>query len=369
MLAPMRLFSAACRRAVLACSLIVLPALTASSFSHAQGVSIESATEAQKKEAQTHYERGAKAFDQKKYEDAFNAFAASYGVVKSPNAHMMMARALIGLGRNARAYNELVVVEDEAAGNAKYAATAERSKELRAEAGQKVAVLTIKLVGEKAGPVRVMVGDELAPIERTWATDPGKLTIKAFVNDQQTDAKEVDAPAGKEQVVELKVGDVKGPTVVSPPPPGTAPPPVATPPAVAPRREEPEKPRSPAATGLLIGGTAVTLLGLGGMGIGAGFYFASKEEHDYLSDPEQSGCRVEGEATVCPESLAERIEAGNDNQLNAQIAVGVGGALTAIGVGMLIGGGVLAGSPKSSSDTATVRVVPGIGSLLIQGEF
>ncbi|MBL9027657.1 MAG: hypothetical protein JNL21_36030 [Myxococcales bacterium] len=359
-------FVSACRRTLLACSLVVAPMLTVVSSSHAQGVSIESATDAQKKEAQSHYERGAKAFDQKKYEDAFNSFAASYGVVRSPNAHMMMARALMGLGRHARAYNELVVVEEEGAGNPKYAPTVERSKELRAEAGQKVAVVTIKLVGEKAGPVRVLIGDQLAPIDRAFAVEPGALSIKAFVSDQQTDSKQLDVPAGQAQVVELKVGETRPPPVVAPPPKPGEPAPVAPPPVVPPPPEEEQAPRSPAATGLLIGGTAVTLLGLGGMAVGAGFYFASKEDHDFLSDPEQSGCRTEGDRTVCPESLAERIDAGRENQRNAQIAVAVGGGLTAIGVGMLIGGGVLT---RGTSESASVRVLPGIGSLMIDGVF
>lgn len=359
-------FSSACRRTLLACSLLVAPILTVSSPARAQGVPIETATDAQKKEAQGLYERGAKAFDQKRYEDAFNAFASSYGVVRSPNAHMMMARALLGLGRFARAYNELAVVEEEGAGNPKYAPTVERSKELRAEAAQKVAVITIKLVGEKAGPVRVFIGDQLAPIDRAFAVEPGALAIKALVNEAQTDAKQVDVPAGQAQVVELKVGEVKPPPSATPAPTPTAPPAVPPPPVLPPKEEEPQ--RSPAASGLLISGTVVSLLGLGGMAVGAGFYFASKEDHDFLSDPEQSGCRSEGERTICPESLADRIESGQESQRNAQIAVAVGGGVTAIGVGLLIAGGVLTrGAPPE--ETASVRVLPGLGSLVVEGVF
>ncbi len=374
------LLSKACPRALLAVTLFCLPVVALPEVALAQGVAIETATDAQKKEAQSHYERGAKAFDQKRYEDAFNAFAASYGVVKSPNAHMMMARALMGLGRHVRAYNELYVAEQESTGNPKYATTLERCKELRAEAGQKVAVLNIKLVGEKAGPVRITVGPapgaaanasatELAPVERPFAVEPGKLTIKAFVSDQQKDVKEIDVPAGKEQPVELTVGPLAQPGAPVPAVAPTVAPPANQPAPVVPVRDEPEEPRSPAATGLLIGGTVVSLLGLGGMAVGAGLYFAAKEDHDFLMDPE-NGCRAEGEQTVCPDSYQDRIDAGVDNQQAAQIAVGVGGAVTAIGVGMLIGGGVLAGAPKDRSGKgAPVRVGVGPTSAWLEGEF
>lgn len=363
----MATFRTVSSRWLLAGSLVALSLVAVPCVANAQGVAIEQATDAQKKEAQGHYDRGARAFDQKKYEDAFNAFAASYGVVKSPNAHMMMARALMGLGRFARAYNELTVVEEEATGNPKYAATLERSKELRAEALPKVSVITVKLVGQKSGPVRVTAGDALIPIDRAHAIDPGKITVKALVNDSQTDAKEVDAASGKEQVVELKVGDTAPPPVVAPPVGPVGPQPVQPPPPVTPPDED-ETPRSPAATGLLIGGTAVSLLGLGGMAVGAGFYFAAKEDHDFLMDPEQSGCRVDGDSTICPESLQDRIDAGETNQRNAAIAVGVGGGVTAIGLGLLIAGGVLAGSPKSD-DTASVQLDVGLGSLGLRGAF
>jgi hypothetical protein len=361
--------SKACPRALLAVTLFCIPVVTLPEVALAQGVGIETATDAQKKEAQSHYERGAKAFDQKRFEEAFNAFAASYGVVKSPNAHMMMARALMGLGRNVRAYNELYVAEQESQGNPKYATTLERCKELRAEAGQKVAVVNIKLVGEKSGPVRITAGNELLPVERPYALEPGKLTIKAFVSDQQKDVKEVDVPAGKEQPVELTVGPLPQPGMPAQPIAPTVAPPSNQPPPVVPAKEEPEEPRSPAATGLLIGGTVVSLLGLGGMAVGAGLYFAAKEDHDFLSDPE-NGCHAEGEQTVCPESYQDRIDSGQDNQKAAGIAVGVGGAVTAIGIGMLIGGGVLAGAPKDrSGKAAPVRIGVGPTSLWIEGEY
>lgn len=372
--------SKACPRALLALTLFGLPVMAFTEVALAQGVSIETATDAQKKEAQSHYERGAKAFDQKRFEEAFNAFAASYGVVKSPNAHMMMARALMGLGRNVRAYNELYIAEQESVGNPKYATTLDRCKELRAEAAQKVAVVNIKLVGEKAGPVRITAvsasspsanasGGELLPVERPYALEPGKLTIKAFVSDQQKDVKEIDVPAGKEQPVELTVGPLPQPGAPIQPVAPTVAPPANQPPPYVPPRDEPEEPRAPAATGLLIGGTVVSLLGLGGMAVGAGLYFAAKEDHDFLSDP-ANGCRAEGEQTVCPQSYQDRIDSGQDNQTAAAIAVGVGGGVTAIGVGMLIAGGVLAGSPKDrSGKAAPVRVGFGPTSAWLEGEF
>jgi hypothetical protein len=371
MLPDMGLSATSTARYALVVLVALCPVVGSVTGAAAQGVSIDVATDAQKKEAQSHYDRGARAFDAKKFEDAFNAFAASYGVVKSPNAHMMMARSLMALGRNARAYNELGLVEDEARGNPKYAQTLERTKELRAEAAQKIAVVTVKLVGERTGPVRVTINDQLVPVERPFGLEPGKLVVKSVVNDKPGESKEVDVSAGKAETVEIRVGaDAKTPPV----PAATAPAPTATttaaptvPPPTAPPPEQ--TPRSPAGTGLLIGGTAVGLLGLGGMAIGAGFYFAAQDNYDYLQDTRQSGCIQQGGGFVCPERAQERIDAGKDNQQAAGIAVGVGSAVTAVGLGMLIAGGVLVSAPAEQAKAPAVRVGAGAGSVWVGGEF
>ncbi len=355
------------RRLLLVAALVACPVTLSASVARAQGASIENATDQQKKDAQVQYERGARAYDAKRYEEAFTAFAASYAVVRSPNAHMMLARCLTSLGRNARAYNELVAVEKEAAGNPKYASTLERSKELRAEAAQKVVVLTIKLVGEAPGPVRVTVGDVLAPVETPYAVEPGKISVKAIVAEQPVDAKDVDGAAGQSHAVELKVGEIKPLKPMGPP---TVAPPVGDPvvaPPVAPPPEKPAPEPSGTSTGLLVGGAAIGLLGLGGVGMGAAFYYTAVRELDYLEDPAASGCQPDGSRVRCPGHTEGRIEAGKDNQQAAGIAVGVGAALTAIGVGMMIGGGVLAGPPKNGRDSVSLRVGP--GGAWLTGEF
>jgi hypothetical protein len=81
--------------------LVVLFVMLSSFVAHAEGVPVEQATKEQKEAAQTAYLAGREAYDGRQFVDALAAFRESYGVVASPNTHLMIAHTLRELGRNA----------------------------------------------------------------------------------------------------------------------------------------------------------------------------------------------------------------------------------------------------------------------------
>ena len=68
---------------------------------------VAAATPAEKSEASNLYAAAMADFEKDALDNALKGFRDSYGVVKSPNSHFMIARTLARLGRNVEAYEEL----------------------------------------------------------------------------------------------------------------------------------------------------------------------------------------------------------------------------------------------------------------------
>jgi hypothetical protein len=350
------------RHVVLA--LCPLFALSMSSFAHAGGgVDITQATDQQKKDAQDHYQKGAKAFEGRKFDEAYTEFSASYDVVRSPNAHMMMARALLELGQAARAYNELGLVEDESQGQDKYKSTIEKSQSLRAEAAKKIAVVTLKLSGDKTGPLQITIDDLTAPVDRPYGISPGKAVARAYRSGKMRDTEELVLKAGDEKTVELDLG----PADVEPPKPVLDKPA----PLVAPKKRA-EPVDSSAGSGLVVSGAIITALGVSGMGVGGALYKLSSDDYDALVQ-QCGGDPAKGDATSCGTSKAvsDLRDSGKEKQTFAIAALVAGGATTALGLGLLMGGAVVSHDASKAADTARVDVdvKVGPGAVWVTGTF
>jgi hypothetical protein len=162
-------------------------------FARAQstpGVPVAEATDDQKTQAADAFKQGRSSFDDRRFVDALSAFRKSYGVVASPNTHLMIAHTLRELGRAAEAYDEFAAVAEEAQRAAKADPKYEEAVKLALEEQQllreKVGLVTLEVVG--ADPdASLSVGGRKIPREN-WgkpvAVDPGTATFLLTTTDK-----------------------------------------------------------------------------------------------------------------------------------------------------------------------------------------
>jgi hypothetical protein len=100
----MRSLARAMRLHVAHCALSAT--LLASSIATASGVTPGDASQAQKTEAMAHFTAGKQAIEQKNWEKAALELRASLEVVDSPNARLVLARALRDSGSLGEAWGE-----------------------------------------------------------------------------------------------------------------------------------------------------------------------------------------------------------------------------------------------------------------------
>lgn len=324
---------------LVACALLAalaVPSFVTREASAAPGAAVQDATPAQKKEAQAHYEKGAKLFEQKKFAEARDAFQASYDVVASPNAHMMLARSLIESGDPARAYRELGVAEEEAKSHERYAATLEKVRSLRTEVKPAIALVRVTLVGAAPSALHtVRIGDASVAQGEVRAVMPGLVRVEVLDGTTVMKTQDVELTAGTEKTVSIDV---------TPPPPPPVVAPVVPPPPV-------KQTSSSSRTVYLVSGGIIGAIGLAGIGAGTGLYLMAKNDHQELQDACGSGGKH------CPPGSDDQIEDGRDRQAWGVIAWVAGGATTSLGVGLLIAG--LTKSDADEPDDVAVDVGPG----------
>src|SRR5688572_2312699 len=136
-----------CTRLLLAaCLCVVSPAWA--------GSDLESATDADKAKASTHYTQGIASFQAGDTTGALAEFELSYQAVKSPNSHLMVGKALIDLGRYVEAHRALAdtIAEAEQAEalDPKYAQTKLAAREELARVEAQVVKLKLTLSGVQA---------------------------------------------------------------------------------------------------------------------------------------------------------------------------------------------------------------------------
>ncbi|NUP12713.1 MAG: hypothetical protein HOW73_42275 [Polyangiaceae bacterium] len=326
------------RARVLGCAVAcagVLVALAPRASFAGPGVSVQDATPAQKKEAQNLYEKGAKAFEQKKYDEAVIAFQGSYDVVKSPNAHMMLGRALVETNQLPRAYAELAVAEEEAKESERYAQTLDKIRSLRSDLAKKVALVRVKVVGAPAGQVlTARAADKPCAIDQDCVVVPGMVRVEVLEGTTVKATKDLLIAAGATENVQIDLTPAEPVKPIGP---------------VEPVKPPPPPPSSGSRTGYLVSGGIVGALGLGAMGAGGALYAMAKSDHDDL----EQACGADGKH--CPAGSSEQIEDGRDKQAWSVIAFIAGGATASLGLGLIIAG-VTTTSP---SDDVKVTVGPG----------
>lgn len=152
---------------------------------------------------QARYDRGVKALEADDYKTAYEELAAAYEADKRPATRLLMARARLGLGERAAAYNDLLAVEEEA--SATDAPTAERARTVREGIAPQIAVVTILPKGKTEGPVHLTVGGQPAKVGQPFAVEPGRVRIKVLVTRSVLGGPEL----VNDKEVELAAGDTK----------------------------------------------------------------------------------------------------------------------------------------------------------------
>jgi hypothetical protein len=288
------------------------------------------------------FEVGNKLYGSRHYEEALAAFRASYQIVASPNSHLMIARSLRELGRNADAYREYDAVVDEAArGGERYQSSGEAAKEERDELRSKIALLTVRLADAKPG-VTVKVGDiTLADTQLgvPVAFEPAPVVVTAESADGARAHSDVKLAAGAASEVELRPKLAEAP---APPPQVSAPPPVvATPP--------PSSTTSSLRTWSYVAG------GVGAAGFITFGVFGAMTSSKYSSL--QQACPQ----MQCPPNRQDDINTGKTYQMIANVGLGVGIAGLATGVTLFF----LSGGHKDDD----VHVAIGPTSAQVSGRF
>ncbi len=175
----------------------------------AAGAPVATATDAQKQDAQTHFEAGMKAHDAGDKDKALAEYQASYDAVASPNSHLLVARTLAELGRSAEAY----AAYDQTAAEAQQAAQADPKYKNAADAATterdalraKIALLQITVTGAGPGDTLEVGGRsvEQADWSKPVPVMPGSVQVVLHTQAGANVAKSVDATAGGSPTLEI----------------------------------------------------------------------------------------------------------------------------------------------------------------------
>jgi hypothetical protein len=168
--------------------------------------SVDAATPADTRDAQTLYTTGMGYFDHDDYDSALKAFQDSYSHVKSPNSHFMIARTLARLGRNVEAYAALqqVIAECQAL-DKRYADTAHAAEEKLTEVRSRIGLVTLK-AGRMPKDTRILVADEpVATLEKPVPVLPGDTEIVAVTKDGKKHSQTVTVRAGGDATATIDI--------------------------------------------------------------------------------------------------------------------------------------------------------------------
>lgn len=323
-------------RAALSCcvglALLAASVPSAAGEAYPAGTPVAQANPVEKKAAQARYNEGAGLFARARYDEALESFKASYAVVASPNSQLMIARCLIELDKPLEAYVELERVEaaatQAAAGDPRYAETADKAKTLRGELRAKLAVVRLSVVGgadvASAGMITI---DGVEVPAASWqeprVVAPGQHQITgSYYGEVRFRASETLAAGDdKEIVIDLRAADAAPPPL---PPAGPTP---------VPRQESDDISLIPFAA------TA------GGVGVAGLILFAITGTMNATTYSDLEALCPEGR---CPDSEGVSIEARKSEGRTQQTLANVG---LVIGLaGLTIGGALLTIELMSDDD-------------------
>lgn len=318
----------------------------------AAGVAPDAASPEQKKEATAHFSTGKQAAEGKNWEKAEMELRASLDIVDSPNARLVLARALRDSGKTSDAWNEYARTIDGAANLAqqdpRYVQTADAAKAEQDDLAPKLAFVTVS-VANAPPDATLKVGGRLVPTA-AWSApivvSPGAVDVVLA------------GPDGKEIVRKTVAADVGGKTAVALDAKPAPPPPVAGPPAAddVPPTDKPvqEQPQASPSGKRKLRVPAYVAGGVGAAGLIVFGIFGAMEKSTFSSL--QSACPND----VCPPGKSGDISSGKTDQVVANVALGVGLVGVAAGATLFVMslGGSSSSSPAPAAASASLVVSP-----------
>ena len=323
------------RLALAACLLCVSPAWAQSD--------LESASEDAKTKASTHYTQGMASFQAGDTTAALAEFELSYQTVKSPNSHLMVAKALIDLGRYVEAHRalEATIAESEQAEarDPRYAQTRQAAREELARLDAQLVKLKLTLSGVRSS-ASVRVNDtEYGPDEVTQpiVVAPGELTLTLIDGGENVATQTLEGRAG--ETLNLSLSPETEPEAAPPTPAATA--------------TAPEKHPFPH--------RRTTAYVAGGIGVAGAVTFGV---FGLLNHAKYSDVKDQCDGTLCSDDARADAERGHTYQAiaNVGLIVGVVGLGTAVAL-------VLTESDSEEARRSATRVAVGPGTVQVRGTF
>lgn len=280
--------------------------------------------------AEANFEAGQKLFDAGRLDEARELFLKAYAVSKSPNARLMIARCLTGLGRLGEAHDEMEATLREATAraetDARYVPTRDAAASELALLDRRLGKLTVVIMDFAVGTEVTINGARLPPerIGYPVPVKPGKIIVR------------VAPPAGAaidpiEREVTIGPGEVQTVAVSVPRPVAVEKVVVVAPePTIGPLRGA---------------GIGVATVGVVGMAVFAGAGLASNGKFNSLAQS-CSFMRCTNPAD------ASTVDSGKTLDTVANVGLGVGIVGIVGGVAMIVFGG-----PKKSPVTTTGRTL------------
>ncbi|NUP06904.1 MAG: hypothetical protein HOW73_12700 [Polyangiaceae bacterium] len=287
-----------------------------------------------KDEAIELYAKGRDLISEKKPGEALPLLERSLTLLKSPNTELLIAHALKGTGKKARAaeYYRRARINAEAeaaAGQTKYAQTVTEAKRFEEELMKELAVVDVAVPDNGSVTVE-RTGDEPVVLEKSAQVivAPGEVRARLSLG-ESTQEKTVNVAAQGVASISFDAPTKTKPDGTQPPPP------------------PPTEPGGSPFGALTIGGAVVGGVGLVGFGLLAGFGASAQSSYDEL----------EACGTSCPELDAASAEAlrddGEQAALIANVSLGVGIGLVAAGATMIVVDAL--NGPESVSTEATIQ--------------
>jgi hypothetical protein len=305
----------------------------------------------QVKKATSHFEKGSRLYDQKKFALALTEFKSSYDTVKSPNSRLYVARCMAQLGETREAWLEFDATATEADERArtedKYAPTRDTARLERDELNAKIGLVTVEV--KNADPTaKLRVGGNEVAAER-W----GK-PVPVAPGDVEVVLEPASGSPVREQVA-VAAGESKQVSVDAAPP--AAPPPVAVASADAEADAGPPTDRSKLRPWAYVAG------GVGVAGL-VMFTVAGIMSRSTYSDLEES-CG----SGPCPADRQDDIDSGQTQQTLANVGLVVG--IVGVGAGVTLFLLSRGGSAAPPTETGKVTLTPeiGLGRAGVRGTF
>jgi hypothetical protein len=193
--------------------------LSASPFARAAGADPTTATAQQKQRAQAHFTKAHALFARGGFNQALGEATASWDIVASPNARIMMARCLREVGKLARAYAEYSGTIDDAGSlarkEARYAETAKAATNERNALEAQVALITVRVAHPTEATQLTVGGQPVDPSawSRPLPEDPGNLDVVLQVGGKDVARQSFMLAAGDKKTIDLDASPPPAPVL------------------------------------------------------------------------------------------------------------------------------------------------------------